>query len=342
MIHILGAGVAGLMLAEALDRRGESWCIYEKEAAAGLYASGKNAGIIRTYETDPVMRHFAGASLAYYRHEEPSFNGRGLLLRPWDVDYNEPSPETRQFSHGRFAGLFLPENGTIEPGDLMRRLTRRNFAKGEIRYGVDAVPKVDGRRVVGMQLGTGTQIRLADADRLVCACGEGSIALAALFNRPLGLIAHRRTLYEFRNEAHYDGAVEWDEETGVYYRPLGDRLLATAGEQIPVAGETESEDTGVNAQSPVDAKMLAVLGRENPRLSSRLLVSTRTCKRLMPLDNRPYAGPDGRFENLFWFTGLGGRGVSTAPALAAALAGLLCGEPAGRELAALSAGRVDG
>lgn len=340
MIHILGAGVAGLMLAEALERRGQSWRIYEKEAEAGLYASGKNAGIIRTYETDPVMRHFAEASLAYYRREEPSFNGRGLILRPWDVDYTVPPPETRQFSHGRFAGLFLPENGTVEPGDLLRRLTHQNFHKGEIRYGVDAVPEVDGRRVVG--LGTGIQIPFMAKDRLVCACGEGSIALATLFNRPLGLIAHRRTLYEFRNEAHYDGPVEWDEETGVYYRPLGDRLLATGGEQIPVAGEAESEESAMAAQSSGDEKMLAVLGRENPRLSSRLLVSTRTCKRLMPLDNRPYAGPDGYFENLFWFTGLGGRGVSTAPALAAALAGLLCGEPAGRELAALSAGRVDG
>jgi glycine/D-amino acid oxidase-like deaminating enzyme len=43
----------------------------------------------------------------------------------------------------------------------------------------------------------------------------------------------------------------------------------------------------------------------------------------MPLDNRPYCGGDPRFKNLFWFTGLGGRGMSIAPALASELSDLL-------------------
>lgn len=342
MIHILGAGVAGLMLAEALERRGKSWRIYEKEAEAGLYASGKNAGIIRTYEADPVMRHFAAQSLDYYRNNEPSYRECGILLRPWEVDYSAPEAERRPFAHGRFEGLFLPDNGTIEPGDLLQRLTRTKFRQGSIVYNFETRPEAETGRIARLQPMNGGEIALPPGDVLVCACGEGAIEHAARLSRPLGLIAHRRTLYEFRNESRYDGPVEWDEDSGVYYRTVGERLLATAGEQVPVAGETESEDSGIASQSLADAKMLAVLARENPRFRPDLLVSTRTCKRLMPLDNRPYAGPDGRYENLFWFTGLGGRGISTAPALAEALAGLLCGETSGAELEILSARRIDG
>ncbi|MCX7632839.1 MAG: hypothetical protein N2Z22_05865, partial [Turneriella sp.] len=37
-------------------------------------------------------------------------------------------------------------------------------------------------------------------------------------------------------------------------------------------------------------------------------------------DHRPYCGRDPRIANLYWLTGLGGRGMSIAPALAQLLA----------------------
>ncbi len=332
MIHILGAGIAGLTLAAALDRRGKPWRLYEKASETGAEASGKNAGIIRTYETDPVMRRFAALSLGYYRHEEPSYVERGILLRPWEVDYDQPAPQKRPFSHRRFDGFFLPENGTIEPRGLLQRIAATPFGHGTLEFNFDAVVRSDGQRIEGLASLSGREIVFAEGDVLVAACGEGTIALAKDLDRPLALIAHRRTLYEFHNTTNYDGPVEWNEECGVYFRPLGDTLLATAGEQIPSAPDAALEEGG-------DAKMLAILEREFPFMSYDRLTGTRTCKRLTPLDNRPYAGRDAHFANLFWFTGLGGRGISTAPAFAEALADCLGGKDTG-QLAAVSPARV--
>lgn len=321
MVHILGAGIAGLTLASALERRGKAWHIYEKAAAAGSEASGKNAGIVRTYEADPVMRHFAEASLAYYRRSEPSFSATGLILRPWDVDYAEKPAGEREFSHRRFSGLFLPQNGTLEPMLLLERLTAASFHHGAISYGFDARLRFEGKHILALEdQAANTQRLFSEEDILVCACGEGTVAVALELEAPLGLIAHRRTLYEFSNRTLISGPVEWDEESGVYFRHSADggTITATAGEQVPASqggGEIAGEDD----------KLLQVIAKEFPFLTRNNLTGQRTCKRLTPLDNRPCVGPDSVYSRLFWFTGLGGRGISTAPALAESLADMICG-----------------
>lgn len=90
-----------------------------------------------------------------------------------------------------------------------------------------------------------------------------------------------------------------------------------------------------NPLSGVNPSHLAALSREYPLLAERHLTGWRTCLRVMPADNRPYCGADAFLNNLWWFAGLGGRGMSLAPALADELARQLTsksGEPIHRRL----------
>jgi len=300
MVHIVGAGIAGLTLADALDALGVRWKIYDRESRIGIYASGKNAGIIRTYESDAQVRAACEKSLEYYRAHEPSFVESGLLINPWDIDYAYENAPRRVFSHGRSSGIWLEKNGTVNPMRVVERLSEQTFSHGEILWesSLNLEPLSD---------------YVSDPTAIyVVAAGEGASAYASALGRERGiqLIPHRRSLYEFKVE-NAAAVVEWDEHTGVYWRLLENgNVLATAGEQIANAPEPTAPDENA----------LSVLAKINPALSRERLVSWRSCYRVVSIDSRPIAKRDEFYNNLFWFVGLGGRGMSVAPALAAALA----------------------
>lgn len=336
MIHIIGGGIAGLLVAEELDRRGKAWRLYERAPAIGAEASGKNAGIVRTYEADPVIASVAAKSLMYYSEHEPSFSKTGILLRPWEFDYDVEGSEIRPFSHGRFTGFFLPENGTVQPMPMLNRLAQAKYKHGSITYNCEASIELKDAKLSLRLPGVAPETHiLADDEQIVIAAGEGCAVISETLRAELGLISHQRTLYEYRNGSGYAGPVEWDEESGCYFRPWGETLVATAGEQIPVPVTYARDDKPVKSEQSV-----ALLAQQFPLLNQADLVSYRTCRRTMPLDNRPFCGKDRQFDRLFWFTGLGGRGMSIAPALAHALADTVCGVSPEQDLAPFSPARV--
>jgi len=324
------------MLAEALDRRGAAWHLYEKAERAGSEASGKNAGIVRTHEVDPVLRYFTQQSLAYYRENEPSFEQNGMLLRSWEIDYDTEEREERTFLHGRYSGKFYPDNGLIEPPRLMARLAGQTYRNGKIHYNFCTTLDQEGGCLTTIgDAKTKAAIAIDESDFVVVACGEGSIALSNTLARPLMLTRYERTLFEYENSVNYSGPVQWNEEASCYFRRLGKTLLSTAGEQIPV-NEVRAEQN-----LEFHRERIATIEREFPFLSRDRLVAHRTCLRVMPLDNRPYCGFDSAIKNLVWFTGLGGRGISIAPALSATLADYLTGKTDGSVLEPLSPARAD-
>lgn len=334
MVHIIGAGIAGLLLAEALSKKGKKWCVYERAATVGAEASGKTAGIIRTYEADPVIAAVARASLAYYIAHEPSFRKTGILLRPWEVDYALEDAPVKTFSHGRFSGFLLEDNGTLEPMETLQRLAQ-NTLHGLVRYNAEMRLELSEGGVTALvdTLG-GERITVQKDDQVVIAAGEGAPALSVQTATPLGLISHQRSLYEYHNTTAYRGPVEWDEESGCYFRPCDETLIATAGEQIPVEPRLSDGEAPVKSE-----KSLAAIAAAFPFLNPQQLKSYRTCRRTMPLDNRPYCGADQNQPGVFWFTGFGGRGISIAPALAEALSAALNGETPGFDLAPFSPAR---
>lgn len=331
MVHIVGAGIAGLLLAEQLDALGVSWQLWEKSPRVGHEASGKNAGIIRSYEADPVIAQLARASLSYYHSQEPSFVRCGIALAPWEFDYTAPDYPRVKLLSGK-EGILLENDGCVEPMAVLQRLASNNYRHGRIHFSTPAVLEL---RQNGTAWHFGDAIA-AKEDRVVIACGEGAIAFDGALQRNLALIPHLRTLYEYQNFHRYQGPVEWDEESGCYFRSSGHLLIATAGEQIPMAPRSEGEAD----EKPADEKGPAVLAEKFSFLSPAQLCGSRTCRRLMSLDNRPYCGRDPVITNLYWLTGLGGRGMSIAPALAACLARLIVLGESDPLLAPLSLGRA--
>jgi D-arginine dehydrogenase len=78
-------------------------------------------------------------------------------------------------------------------------------------------------------------------------------------------------------------------------------------------------------------------------LGLRSVVSTWAGLRTFAPDRIPVCGPDPAVDGLWWLAGQGGYGIQTAPAMAAALAGLLVdGElPDALVAAGVSAARLD-
>jgi glycine/D-amino acid oxidase-like deaminating enzyme len=336
MVHILGGGIAGLMLAERLGALGEPCRVYEISNVLGSEASGKNAGIVRTYETDPVIAHYAAQSIEYYRQNEPSFRECGLILRPWEVDYHLQGAPLRPLANHRSEGYYLQHNGVLEPLQVLHRIAN-SLGQSEIQFSFEAEILVASGFIKSLRdrLDHSRHVSLAPGDSIVVASGEGAVPIALKLGKNLGLLAHARTLYSYENITGYSGPVQWDEETGCYFRVDGETLLATAGEQIPVGvGDPVSVEYG-------DPERLEILAQNFPFLRAELLISQRSCKRLMPLDNRPYCGRDTDLANLFWFTGLGGRGISLAPALAAALAQEITGGTTDKQWSAFSPARAN-
>lgn len=331
MVHILGGGIAGLLLAEEFDRLGVAWHVWEKAARPGAEASGKNAGIIRSYEADPVISELARVSLAYYRGHEPSFRACGIALAPWEFDYLSGEYPRTTLVSGKDA-ILLTEDGCVEPVAVLTRVAGAAYRHGAITYSAQTRVEV---MPAALRWSFGETIPAA-GDAVVIACGEGSITFDEVLQRGLQLVPHLRTLYEYANTRAYSGPVQWDEESGCYFRGSADTITATAGEQIPVPPRADgaSDDRQADAKSPLR------LAEQFPFLGAAQLLGWRTCRRLMPLDNRPYCGKDAHMGNLYWFTGLGGRGMSIAPALAGLLARLVVHGEGDALLDALSPARV--
>ncbi|MCS6971830.1 MAG: FAD-binding oxidoreductase [Leptospiraceae bacterium] len=309
MIYILGGGIAGLLLAEKLEELEVPWQLWERHHAPNLNkeASARNAGIIRSYEADPVAAALAQQALAYYHNREPSFCNCGIALVPWEVNYAEKYHECRLY-HGK-VGIFLDQDGTVEPQQVLLRLRTKKYRHGTLQFGLEGKIAVEN----GVAICHSNGQKSSREDSIVVACGEGAVKIAFRLGYDLGLVAHLRTLYEYKNTAGFKGPVQWDEETSCYFRVSGETLTATAGEQIPQPLDQERGEIEADPQAP--QKIEQVFG-----LNPLDIVSWRSCRRLMAPDHRPYCGRDPRIANLYWLTGLGGRGMSIAPALAQLLA----------------------
>lgn len=78
---VLGGGFAGLATAAALaEQRHGAGMVFEREARCGVHASGRNAGIFRLAEHQPLIRALAWRSLA--------------TLRAWGADVETPLLQT--------------------------------------------------------------------------------------------------------------------------------------------------------------------------------------------------------------------------------------------------------
>jgi D-arginine dehydrogenase len=337
-VLVVGGGIAGLSAAAALAGNMRV-VLLEREALLATHASGRNAAIFRPLEMDASTVRLAQRSLAMYSElsETPLLRRTGLLLgaamrKPAQAllahaqtqglaaDWLEGEAlraRAPSLAGGSIeCGVFLSEGGVLDVHALTTALARAARARGaEVRSaeGVATI-SVERGRAVGAVLSGGERVA---ANAVVLAAGAWAAALGAACGAPLPLTSLRRHLIQLDVAAplEVDAPVVWRiDDDELYYRAESGGVLASACDQVAWQAGTPPAD-------PAVLETLAhKLARSAPGLAGARVRRFWACLRTFAPDRELVVGADPRIAGLYWFTGLGGRGLGVAPAAAELLA----------------------
>ncbi len=345
---VVGGGVAGLSAAAALGRALRVRLL-EREPLLASQASGRNAAIYRPLEHDHTSAELSRRSLALLAEldagSEPLLRRCGLLLldarqgearallqhaRAQGVqaellDAGALQQRAASLAGGEAVhGLWVPEGGVLDIHALNTALARAARARGvEIRTGCGVrALRLEHERVAGVELQDGSRVATA---LVVLAAGAFSEDLAAACGLPLGLRALRRHLVQLelpdRVVLAPEHPVVWRLDDELYYRPESGGALASACDQTAWAAHEP-----LAAEPAVLQALAGKLARSAPALGTAEVKRYWACLRTFAPDRELVVGLDGRVEGLCWLGGLGGRGMSVAPAAGELLAACVRGE----------------
>ena len=361
---IVGAGFAGAATAWALGRAGLGpGIILEQEYACGAQASGRNAGMLRLTESDPLIRALARRSLESIRCLDGGtqhivrFTG-GLTLAPPGVGLlleahylaleregvpaeilSVPAALARFPFLGaiRFqSALWCPEEAVADVDALLMHYLRSARATGFTLYTGHRAEEllVEGGRVRG--------VRVEDREMLADTVIDASGAWAGTLGRrhvPLPLQPFRRHVFisgTFEATWPRSAPWVWMWRNEFYVRPESDGLL------LSPCDETRAEP-GTPPVDPAAADWLALkLARHARGFEHLTLRRSWACLRTFAPDRRPLVGPDSTLPGLFHVSGLGGFGVTASAAIGEVAALALAGQDAAWiDLAELSPARLN-
>jgi D-arginine dehydrogenase len=348
---IIGAGFAGASTARSLAAQGAGpGLILEREATYGVHASGRNAGLLKVTEDDPIVRTLAvrsAAELDRLASAEPDLLRRsgGLTLgaaalAPGLRDVADQLradgvacdvltaaqararwPFLERFEPRTFdTALWCAAEAVVDVHALLTHYLRVARAGGFTLRLDCAVTNlvIEAGRVVGVETPAGA-IR---ADVVIDATGAWAGRLGRE-SRPLPLQPVRRHLFVSGPVAGHTRALPfiWVEGADFYLRSEGDGLLLSPCDATPA-------EPGLPSTDPAAAELLAdKLARHAPGLGDLVLRKSWACLRTFAPDRRPLIGWDPDRPGLFHVAGLGGFGVMTSAAVGELAAARLLGRP---------------
>ncbi|HKU42351.1 MAG TPA: FAD-dependent oxidoreductase [Polyangiales bacterium] len=355
---ILGGGIAGLTSAVVLASRGLRVRLLERERRLASQASGNNAAIFRPLEHDVASAELPRRSrelleawfgpglleptgLLLVSDHPAEVHGLGALAQLAGVAHEllgrealhalAPSLQDGEASHA----LWLREAGVLDVPALTRALAERARSLGaRLETGV-AVRALDSSRgrVAGVVLGDGTRL---PAGAVIAAAGAWNARIGIESGVQLPLAPLRRHLVELQPPAAAlpPEPVVWRLEDEIYYRRCATGLLASPCDEMlaqPGAASTDAQ---------VLASLTAKLRRIAPALAGCARRRAWACLRTFASDRELVLGEDPRLPGLFWFAGLGGRGMGVAPAAAEIVAAGVMGEASSELAARCAPGRL--
>ncbi len=346
---IIGAGFAGASTAWALAQLGEGpGLILERESTYGVHASGRNAGLLKLSEDDPIVRTLGMRTLGHFGDigaGEPDLvrPTGGLTLSPASdgstvdniVDAlrrdGVPAehlmveaalqrfPFLRRLSPDAFdAALWCAAEGVVDVHALLTHYLRTARGGGFPLRTNSAVSDliVEAGRVVGAE----TRDGIVRADVVIDATGAWAGRLGRA-SRPLPLQPVRRHLFVSTPVEGVTRALPfvWVDGAEFYFRSEGNGLLLSPCDQTPSEPCLPSTD-------PAAAELLAdKLARHAPGLGDLSLRKSWACLRTFAPDRRPLIGADPDLPGLFHVSGLGGFGMMTSAAVGELAALVLTG-----------------
>lgn len=346
-VAVIGAGIAGASLVYELVRAGFKPSVYDASGPASG-ASGNPAGLIMPrldLDDTPAGRFHAGAYLHTLRLlgglSEDTFNACGVLHRA--ANEKERNRQQRLFEQSalpdgwveqRDDGLFFPQAGVVDPAAFVRALL------GEASVAGERVQRLQSHEQGWRIVASGGE---QDFDAVVIANGLDALRFADARTLPLAGSA---------------GQIDWfpDAEPpphahafGPYAAPCPKGGVVIGATYAPVTFGAEARFTREATQSNI-----AAVARAMPDLAARLdpeKSQPRASVRCTTPDRLPVVGPvpDWRFygaayddlrlgkqkeysraemrDGLYILTGLGSRGLVTAPPAAAMIAAEMTGAP---------------
>jgi D-arginine dehydrogenase len=343
-VVVVGGGVAGLSAIAQLARGGSRAVLLERESLLAAHASGRNAAIYRPLEHDASTAALARRSLELIAQlaDEPLLAGSGLLLASAEPDEiarlcaraaaeRVPCERLEGAALVRAAGslagsdvghgVLVPEGGVLDIHALNGALARAARAAGaEIRVGAGVRGIVTSRgRACGVSLLDGTQVA---AGAVVLAAGAWNAQLGAECGAPLPLTPVRRHLVQLLSDAPLPAGhpVVWRLDDELYYRAESSGVLASPCDAVPWPPCAPPSE-------PAALELLAAkLQRTAPALASAQVRAAWACLRTFAPDRELCLGEDPRVAGLWWFGGLGGRGMAVAPAAGELLAAAMRGQ----------------
>jgi len=297
-VIVVGAGYAGLAVAAALRAHGRDVLVLEQAEAAGTEASSRNAAMIRQDAEDPDVEAICRRGAAIHRSGTLGpFRATGsLLMGAGDED------ASARISFLRGPARFEPGDGVVDAGFVLASLM--NGAAAALRR--RALTIEDGPRVVTSEGDLHARV-------VVNAAGAWAGLLGGL---PLSPLKRHAFIVEGPRLAP-DAPWAWDLAHGLYVRWHEEGLLACACDERPSA-----PGDNIVAYDAWDELLLRA-EQAQPGLLPMRRVRSWAGQRTFAPDRKFVVGWDPRMAGLFWIAGLGGHGVTAAPALGELAAGMI-------------------
>jgi D-arginine dehydrogenase len=336
-IIIIGAGMAGVATAYFLTRRGQKKIqLLEREKIAGTQSTGRNAAILRTMIPTPLLNRIARESAEFYHNPPEGFSSEPLVncvgvylaaraehvptLEKWCNDNPESGliredasrvyQQVPVLAPGLELVAYKPDDGVLDVHAILQ-----GFLRGATHAGAELCLGREFLRLVtrnGRVSGVETSDGFMEASKVVIANG-GWASLADTFSGySLPFTPYRRHLLvtEPLPQVSPKWPVIWIVGEEFYFRPESGGLLMSGCDTVKVTPE-QGEITDHSEVERIAAKAAHWL----PSLADARVARAWAGMRTFAPDDLFVVGPDPRLEGLYWVAGMGGHGITCAPAV---------------------------
>jgi len=358
-VAVIGAGIAGCLLANNLARRGFAVTLIDSADEPGSAASGNlqgamyvKLGVEFNHQTELALSALTFSQRYYDSYRDQYWHPTGLLQLAWSASEQDRQrrfiernqypedilrPVSRQEAEAltgvglESGGLWFPGSGWLEPGKLCKSLASHPGIHKLFGFPIEQMETSDGKWRLSRACSDSPDIH---ADRVAICAGHLSPQLIPgsgtfRFKAIRGQVTHLPEPLIDSPQAVICGAR--------YLNPAH----GSPGQRLAVVGATfdlHSDETASTTES--HRENIRELSAMVPQMLSAKMatgdlpeqLAGRVGFRCTTHDYQPVAGPlvdaEGQeLEGLYLLTGLGSKGLTYAPLLAEFVADQLTGQP---------------